>query len=57
MPESKKVREYRATLHKMARGNGRDKELEGKAAKLGVEIYGEERKAKPRTKVKGRPRR
>jgi hypothetical protein len=61
MPERKKVREYRDTLHKMARGEAQDettvKKLEGKAAKLGVEIYGEERKGKPRTKVTGRPRR
>jgi hypothetical protein len=61
MPDRKKVREYRDTLHKMARGGAQDetkaKELEGKAAKLGVEIYGEERKGKPQTKTKGRPRR
>jgi len=52
MPESKKVREYRKTLHEMAKPqkDERRKALEGKAAKLGTEIHGEERKGKPNTK-------
>jgi hypothetical protein len=52
MPERKKVREYRATLHEMARPQtgARRKLLEGKAAKLGTEIHGEERKGRPKTK-------
>lgn len=62
MPDRKKVREYRETLHQMAQDRaGTRKELEGKAAKLGVEIYGEERKGKPRgstsRSAKGKPRR
>jgi hypothetical protein len=60
MPESKKVKEYRKTLQDMAKPNdkrGKKKELEGKAAKLGTEIYGEERKGKPKTKPGNKPRR
>ena len=59
MAESKKVRKYRETLHEMAkpRSEERRKELEGKAAKLGTEIYGEERKGKPKIKPGSRPRR
>ncbi len=59
MPERKKVKEYRETLQKMAkpRKGRQGKALEGKAAKLGVELYGEERKGKPPTKLKGKPRR
>ena len=59
MPERKKIRAYREALHRMAKpqtDEGR-KALEGKAAKLGTEIYGEERKAKPKTKTDGKPRR
>jgi hypothetical protein len=59
MPERKKVKEYRETLHKMAKpqkGKQR-KELEGKSAKLGIELYGEERKGRPDVKLKGKPRR
>jgi hypothetical protein len=53
------IREYREALHEMAspRKEGRCKSLEGKAAKLGAEIHGEERKAKPKTKGGARPRR
>lgn len=59
MPERKKVRDYRGALHEMAKPqkDARRKKLEGKAAKLGNEIYGEERKAKPRTKPGSKPRR
>jgi hypothetical protein len=59
MPESKKIKEYRETLQDMAkpRGKRNKKELEGKAAKLGTEIYGEERKGKPETKPGNKPRR
>ncbi len=59
MPESKKVKEYRKTLQEMSKPHGkRHKEvLEGKAAKLGTEIYGEERKAKPKLKPGNKPRR
>jgi hypothetical protein len=59
MPESKKIKAYRKTLHEMAKPQTpQDKrELEGKAAKLGTEIYGEERKAKPKTRPGNKPRR
>ena len=59
MPESKKVKEYRKTLHEMSKPHGkRHKQvLEGDAAKLGHEIYGEERKGKPKTKPGNKPRR
>jgi hypothetical protein len=58
MVERKKIREYREALHEMARPQeeGRRKGLEGKAAKLGAEIHGEERKAKPKTKGGAKPR-
>jgi hypothetical protein len=61
MPESKKIKAYRETLHEMAKPQRkeRQKELEGKAAKLGTEIYGEERKGRPKIKIKpgNKPRR
>ncbi|MGH6894307.1 MAG: non-homologous end-joining DNA ligase [Dongiaceae bacterium] len=59
MPERKKIKDCRRTLEDMARPQKeqRHKELEGKAAKLGVEIYGGERKGKPRSKTAGKPRR
>ena len=59
MPESRKVKAYREKLHKIAtpRNKKRRAELEGEAAKLGNEIYGEERKGKPRSKPGGKPRR
>jgi hypothetical protein len=59
MPERKKVQVYRETLHQLAKRqtDERRKNLEGKAAKLGTEIYGEERKAKPKTKAATKPRR
>jgi|RhiMethySRZTD1v2_1073278.scaffolds.fasta_scaffold00621_26 hypothetical protein len=52
MAERKKIREYRQTLHEMAKPqtSARRKHLEGKAAKLGTEIHGEESKGKPKTK-------
>ena len=52
MPERKKIRAYRETLNEMAKPQTgeRHKHLEGKAAKLVTEIYGEERKGKPKTK-------
>jgi hypothetical protein len=59
MPESKKVKDYRKTLQDMAKPQGKrsKKELEGKAAKLGTEIYGEERKGRPKSKPGNKPRR
>ncbi|HET6161320.1 MAG TPA: hypothetical protein VFE34_23460 [Dongiaceae bacterium] len=59
MPERKKIRNYRETLHEMAKPQNKEqrKSLEGKAAKLGTEIYGEERKGKPKTKTGSKPRR
>jgi hypothetical protein len=59
MPESKKVKAYRETLHEMAKPQAkqRKKELEAKAAKLGTEIQGEERKGTPKIKLRGKPRR
>lgn len=59
MPESKKVKEYRKTLQEMAKPHGKrhKKVLEGKAAKLGTEIYGEERKGKPNIKPRAKPKR
>ena len=44
MAESKKIRRYRETLQDMAKPQTeeRHKLLEGKAAKLGTEIYGEQ---------------
>ena len=59
MAESKKIKEYRKTLQDMAKPQPeqRRKELEGKAAKLGTEIYGEERKGKPKLKPGSKPRR
>lgn len=58
MPESRKIKEYREALHDMAKPHGKrhKKVLEGKAAKLGHEIYGEERKGKPKAKPGGKPR-
>jgi hypothetical protein len=62
MAESKKVAEYRATLHQAAKTGRqagtpgearRQADLEGKAAKLGLEIQGEESKAAPKPKAKG----
>ena len=54
MRERKKIREYRKTLHEMATPleAERRKALEGKAAKLGVEISAEEKKGKPKVKLK-----
>lgn len=55
MVNRSKERVYRETLHELAKtGAGKDQELkrrklEGKAAKLGLELYGEERKGKPKT--------
>jgi hypothetical protein len=59
MPESRKIRAYRKALHEMAKPQTprRKRELEGKAGKLGTEIYGEERKAKPKAKPGSKPRR
>ena len=59
MAESKKIKRDRETLHEMAKpqSEARRKELEGKAAKLGTEIYGEERKGKPKVQPGGKPRR
>ena len=59
MAESRKIKRYRETLQELAKPQTerRRKELEGQSAKLGTEIYGEERKGKPRVKPGGRPRR
>ena len=58
MPESKKIKAYRETVHELAKPHGRQhkKVLEGKASKLGTEIYGEERKGKPKAKRGNKPR-
>ena len=58
MAESKKIKEYRKTLQDMAKPQPeeRRKVLEGKAAKLGTEIYGEERKGRPKIKPGNKPR-
>ena len=59
MTESRKIREYRKSLQDMAKPQTeeRHKVLEGRAAKLGTEIYGEQRKGKPRTEPGRKPRR
>ena len=60
MPERKKISEYRDALHEIAKPQtdvDRRKAVEGKAFKLGNEIYGEERKAKPKSKPGTKPRR
>ena len=59
MAESKKIKRYRETLQDMAKPQTeeRHKVLEGRAAKLGTEIYGEQRKGKPKTKPGDKPRR
>ena len=59
MVESRKVKEYRKSLQDMAKPQPEPerREAEGKAAKLGNEIYGEERKGKPDIKPGNKPRR
>ena len=59
MAERRKIREYREALHEMAKPQKeeRRKDLLGKRSKLGTEIYGEERKAKPKTRTAAKPRR
>ena len=59
MAESRKIKEYRKSLHDMAKPQSEEdrKALEGKAAKLGTEIHGEERKGKPKVEPGGKPRR
>lgn len=59
MAERRTIREYREALREMAepQKEGGRKSRVGKAAKLGAEIYGEERKAKPKTKGGVKPRR
>jgi hypothetical protein len=59
MAESKKIKEYRKSLQDMTkpRPEQERREAEGKAAKLGNEIYGEERKGKPDVKPGKKPRR
>ena len=58
MAERKKVKEYREAVHELAKPHGKQhkKVLEGKASKLGTEIYGEERKGKPKAKPGSKPR-
>ena len=58
MPESRKIKAYREAVQELAKPHGKrhQKVLEGKAAKLGTEIYGEERKGRPKTKVGNKPR-
>ena len=49
MAEKPKVAAYRRTLNDLAKaGPKNQKDLEGKASKLGLEIQGEESKAAPR---------
>jgi hypothetical protein len=57
--ESGKIKAYRETLHELARPQPawRKREPEGKAAKLGTEIHGEERKGQPKIRLGGKPRR
>ena len=59
MKESRKIKEYRNSLQDMAKPQSeeRRKALEGKAANLGTEIYGEERKGKPKIRPGNKPRR
>ena len=59
MTESRKVKVYRETLQDLAKPQSKErrKVLEGKAAKLGTEIYGEERKGKPKIRPGDKPRR
>jgi hypothetical protein len=59
MAESRRIKEYRKSLQDMAKPQPeeRRKVLEGKAAKLGTEIYGEERKGKPKIRPGDKPRR
>lgn len=59
MAESKKIKDYRKSLHDMAKPQSEEdrRKLEGKAAKLGTEIHGEERKGRPKAKPGGKPRR
>ena len=59
MAESRKIKRYRETLQDITKPQSeeRHKVLEGRAAKLGTENYGEERKGKPKTKSGGKPRR
>jgi hypothetical protein len=58
MPESKKVKAYREAIHELAKPHGKrhKKVLEGKVAKLGTEIYGEESKGRPKSKLSKKPR-
>jgi plasmid stabilization system protein ParE len=56
--ETGKVTAYRKALQKIAKApDGRHPALEGKAAKLGIEIQNEESKAAPRPNPKPQPRR
>jgi hypothetical protein len=57
MPESKKIKAYREATQELAKPHGkRHKQvLEGKAAKLGTEIYGEESKGRPQSKPGSKP--
>jgi hypothetical protein len=59
MAESRRIKEYRKSLQDMAKPQPeeRRKVLEGKAAKLGAEIYGGERKGKPKIEPGDKPRR
>jgi hypothetical protein len=59
MAERRKVREYRESLHEMAKPQNekRRRELLGKSSKLGTEIHGEERKGRPKTQPGSKPRR
>lgn len=51
MAEKPKVAAYRKTLHDLAKAGPKNlRDLEGKAAKLGLEIQAEESKAAPRPK-------
>lgn len=59
MAESGKIKAYRKSLQDMAKPQSEERRraLEGKSAKLGTEIYGEERKGKPKIKPGNKPRR
>ena len=58
MPESKKIKAYREAVQELAKPHGKQhrKVLEGQEAKLGTEIYGKERKGKPKVKLGNKPR-
>ena len=57
MSDNKKIKDYRKSLRDMAKTEPEEQRrtAEGKAAKLGNEIAGEERKGKPEYKPSDKP--